>query len=162
METTNKSHFTYHIIACAMRGNPLNADDKTTKLAIETRKFLLDVLNLQNKGKKIHDAVVASQAFRFYGHQLAWNAKQWEDSAKIVYRYFKAKVLIDKIKNYQKKFKDIEMVSNYLELLNYLYECICGGGPINYNAAPGLTTDFCLMPTDILDETLAKFEKLYE
>ena len=162
-EVQNKRlRFTYHIIACAMRGNSYNADDKTRKLATKIREYLLDILNMQNKGKKLNDAVYASRAFSFFGHNLAWNAKQWEDSAEIVYRYFKAKILIDKIKDYQKKFKDVEMVDNYLNLLNYLYECICGGGPINYSIAPGLTTDFVLMPTEILDETLQRFEKLYE
>ena len=161
-ENSKKLHFTYHIIACAMRGNDLKADDKTIKLAVKVREYLLDVLNMQNKGKYLHDPVYASQAFRFFGHSLAWNAKQWESSAEIVYRYFKAKILIDKIKDYQKKFKDVEMVDNYLDLLNFLYECICGGESINYSAAPGLNPNFALMPTEILDETLQKFRDLYE
>ena len=59
-------------------------------------------------------------------------------------------------------FKDVEMVDNYVVLLNYLYECLCSGEPINYGAAPGLTPDFGLMSTDILDDTLRKFEELYE
>ena len=159
---TKRLHFTYHIIACTVRGNPYTADDKTKALAKAIRKYLLDVLNLQNKGQWLSDPVYASQAFHFFNHQLAWNARQWEKSAEIVYRYFKAKVLIEKIKDYQKMFKDVEMVSNYLELLNYLYESICGGEPINYSGAPGLTPDFALMPTDILDETLQKFKELYE
>ena len=161
-ENSKKLHFTYHIIACAIRGNPYNADDKTKALAKSIREYLLDVLNTQNKGKWLGDPVYASQAFHFFNHQLAWNSKQWERSAEIVYRYFKAKVLIEKIKEYQKMFKDVEMVDNYLALLNYLYECLCGGEPINYSAAPGLTPDFGLMPTDILDDTLRKFEELYE
>lgn len=164
MENTisKKLHFTYHIIACAMRGNPYKADDKTKALAKEVKKYLLEVLNSQNKGGKIYDPVFACQAFHFFNHQLAWNSRQWERSAEIVYRYFKAKVLIEKIKGYQKMFKDVEMVDNYLDLLNYLYECICGGEPINYSAAPGLTPDFALIPTDILDETLQKFKDMYE
>ena len=161
-EHSKKLHFTYHIIACAVRGNPYAADDKTKALAKAIREYLLAVLNLQNNGQWLDDPVYASQAFRFFNHQLAWNSKQWEASAEIVYRYFKAKVLIEKIKDYQKMFKDVEMVSNYLELLNYFYECICGGEPINYSGAPGLTPDFVLMPTDILDETLQKFKELYE
>ena len=161
-ENSKKLHFTYHIIACTIRGNPYTADDKTKALAKAIREYLLEVLNMQNKGQWLGDPVYASQAFIFFNHHLAWNSRQWERSAEIVYRYFKAKVLIEKIKDYQKMFKDVEMVDDYLKLLNYLYECICDGEPINYGGAPGLTPDFGLMPTSILDETLQKFKELYE
>ena len=161
-ENSKKLHFTYHIIACAIRSNPYIADDKTKALAKEIRKYLLDVLNAQNKGQWLGDPVYASQAFQFFNHQLGWNSKQWERSAEIVYTYFKAKVLIEKIKEYQKIFRDVEMVDNYLELLNYLYDCMRRGESINYSCAPGLTADFHLMPTEILDEELEKFKKLYE
>ena len=119
------------------------------------------MLNSQNKGGKIYDPVIACQAFHFYGHQLAWNKNQWESSAGIVYRYFKAKVIIDTIKKYEAMMNE-EIVSNYLALLTYIYECLTGDTSINFDAAPGLTPNFVYVPIETLEEKLEKFKELYE
>lgn len=158
---TKKMHFTYHIIACVMRKHPYKADDKTKALALAVKDYLLEVLNSQNKGGKIYDPVIVSQAFHFYNHQLAWGTGRWERSSEIVYRYFKAKILIEKIKEYD-KVAGKPIVNDYRKLLDYLYESLGRNEEINYSGAPGITEDFVYVPTVILDEIIIKFQKLYE
>lgn len=158
---SKKLHFTYHIIACEMRGNFYNADDKTKALAKATKEYLLEVLNSQNKGGRLFDPIIASQAFHFYNHQLAWGVGRWERSAEVVYKYFKAKTLIKKIKEYD-KVAGKPIVNDYEKLLEYLYECLGGRDEINYQAAPGISKDFIYVPIEILNGILERFKKLYE
>ena len=144
-----------------MRDNPHKADDKIKALAKAVKEYLLEVLNSQNKGGWIYNPIIASQAFHFYNHQLSWGAGRWEKSSEIVYRYFKAKTLIEKIKEYD-KVAGSQIVSDYRVLLDYFYECFGSDERIDYNSAPGLTENFVYVPTVLLDEILIKFKNLYE
>jgi len=161
MNNSQKLHFTYHIIACFMRGNPCKADANTKALAKATRDYLLDVLNKQNKGGTIYDPVIASQAFNFFGHALAWNANRWERSADIVYKYFKAKTIIEKIKEYD-KVAGKSIVDDYLALLNFLFCSLEREEEINYDAAPGINENLLFVPTCILKKVEQKFKLLFE
>lgn len=138
-----------------------NANNAVKALAKETKKYLLDVLNFENKGQYLHDPVFASYDFTFHGHHLSWNARAWEKSAFILYCYFEAKTLISKIKEYELMFR-CTIVDDYNALLKYLYQCISTDEEINYSKANGLNTNFELVPIKVLEEKTKRFEELYE
>ena len=158
---SRKLHFTYHVIACCVRGNPINADKGLINFALKIREYLLDVLNEDNHSAFMSNAVYASQAFLFYGHSLAWNAAKWEKSADIVYRYYKAKTLIDKILEYN-VVAGKQIVEDYIALLHYLSRELENGNNVNFYAGPGLNDGFSYVPETVLLGVIKDFESQYE
>lgn len=162
-ETATKSKLkkTYYYILCEVSHFSYKADSETKQFIKQVKEYLLDVINFQNKGQRMNDPIIGCSVFTFHGHHLSWNKDTWKRSAHILYQYYKAKSLIDKIKEYEKIFK-VQIVHDYSTLLNYFYKCISSGTQINYGLAPGLTADFVLVPPDTLDNVLLEFKTLYE
>lgn len=154
---------TYLCIGREMRGNVFSADEKLKALTKELKKYVLDVTNVHNKGKRIYDPVIACQAFPFYGNSLAWNKNQWLASAAVVYNYFKAEILVREIQKYEKIFnEEIILKGKRQELLDYLYKNITLGGEMSYELAPGINANFLDVPIIVLDDKLRRFKELYE
>ena len=163
MQLSKKLYNTYLCIGREMRGNTFSADEKLKALTKELKKYVLDVTNVHNKGGHIYDPVIACQAFNFYGHALAWNKKQWQQSAEIVYNYFKAEILVREIQKYEKIYNETIIVEGQRqELLEYLYKSISVGEEMRYELAPGINVNFLDVPTSVLDDKLKKFKELYE
>ena len=163
MQLSKNLYNTYLCIGREMRGNAFSADEKLKALTKELKKYVLDVTNVHNKGGRIYDPVIACQAFNFYGHALAWNKNQWQQSAEIVYNYFKAEILVREIQKYEKIYNETIIVEGQRqELLEYLYKSISIGEEMRYELAPGINANFLDVPTSVLDDKLERFKELYE
>ena len=150
-----------HNIACVVKGNPQWGDEKIKELAKDIKWFALETLNMSNKGKYIEDPYKAFQHFTFFKHKLAWSKKEWEKSASIVYGYYKAKKIMDKIQQYERIYRET-IIENYVDLIDYLAFFIIRKVKINYGNAPGLSSYFIFVPTVALDDVLKEFKKNYE
>ena len=150
-----------HNIACAVKGNPHWGDEKIKDLAEEIKYFALEVLNSVNKGKFVSDPYRAFQLFNFFKYKLGWSKKEWEQSASIVYGYFKAKKIMDKIREYERIYRE-KIIDDYLATIEYLAFFIIRKAKINYANAPGLSSYFIFVPSVALDDVLKNFKKNYE
>lgn len=151
----------YEYIRCEMTRAKYNATPSIKALCRNIKQYLLDVLNAESKSNnRINDTVFISSVIRFYGNDLAWNKKDGERSAKIVYNYFKANTILEKIKDYEDIFKK-QIVTDNIKFLNFLYENIRKGLKVEYSLSDSLTPDFALVPEEVLAETLNNF-KAYE
>ena len=150
-----------HNISCVIKGNPQWGDEKIKELAQDIKWFALEALNMSNKGKYIEDPYKAFQHFPFFKQKLTWTRKDWETSASIVYGYYKAKKLMDKIKEYEKIYRE-KIIENYVELIEYFAFFIIRKVKINYSNAPGLSSYFIFVPTAALDDVLKYYKKNYE
>ena len=158
---SRKLRMLLHNISCAIKGNPHWGDEKIKDLSEEIKYFALEVLNSVNKGQYVSDPYKAFQQFKFFKYKLGWSKKEWEESASIVYGYFKAKKIMDKIREYERMFRET-IIDNYDALINYLAFFIMRKVRINYTNAPGLTSYFIFVPTQVLNEVLTYFKKNYE
>ena len=158
---SRKLRMLLHNISCAIKGNPHWGDEKIKDLSEEIKYFALEVLNSVNKGQYVSDPYRAFQQFKFFKYKLGWSKKEWEESASIVYGYFKAKKIMDKIREYERMFRET-IIDNYDALINYLAFFIMRKVRINYTNAPGLTSYFIFVPTQVLNEVLTYFKKNYE
>ena len=161
IDESSKLYFTCKCIMCEISGYPYEAPKSHKLLAQECKKFLAEVLAAQTKNRKVYDLIFACNNLGFYGHRLAWNKNEWIKSSLIVYNYFKAKTIADKIQSYERIFNN-KIVYNYNELLEYFYKVFNRGESINYLIAPGLGSNFSLVPIQTLEEKEIKFKNLYE
>ena len=150
-----------HNISCAIKGNPHWGDEKIKDLAEEIKYFALEVLNSVNKGKYVSDPYRAFQLFKFFKYKLGWSKKEWEESATIVYSYFKAKRIMDKIREYERIYRE-KIIDDYLSVIEYFAFFIIRKAKINYANAPGLSSSFGFVPSVALDDVLKYFKKNYE
>ena len=158
---SRRMRMTLHNIRCAIKGNPFWGDEKIKTLAEKVKYFALEVLNSVNKNQYVSDPYRAFQLFTFFKQKLGWSKKEWEKSAEIVYSYYKAEVIMDKIREYERMFRET-IIDNYDALINYLAFFIMRKVRINYTNAPGLTSYFIFVPTQVLNEVLTYFKKNYE
>lgn len=158
---SRKERMLLHNIACAIKGNPHWGDEKCKLLAEEIKYFALEVLNSVNKGPYVSDPYRAFQLFKFFKYKLAWSKKEWEQSASIVYGYFKAKKIMDKIREYERIYRET-IIEDYLSVIDYLAFFIIRKAKINYANAPGLSSYFIFVPTVALDDVLKYYKKNYE
>ncbi len=151
-------------LVCMMHeinGHDYNANSAVKALAKETKHYLLDVLNFENKGKYLHDPIFASFNFSFHGHHLSWNSRTWLKSALVLYYYFEAKTLISAIKEYEQIFR-CPIVDDYNALLESIYQYLHNGKEINFYKVKGLNANFDLVPLEVLENKVKRFEELYE
>ena len=100
-------------------------------LCKNVKAYLMSVLN-KNSGKNYENALVACDNELFFGNKLVWSEATWSRSVKIVYRYFKANTLLEKIKDYE-EINEVELVNDYPTLLNHLYANLNGYTEIDYH-----------------------------
>lgn len=146
----------YSYIRSEIRGLNYNALPSVKALCRNIKTYLLDVLN-RNRKIKIVNIIEACQQVLFYGNSLEWSEKNWLKSAKIVYRYFKANTLVEKVQYYEDVRQKV-MCTDYPALLNYLYVQIASFNEIDYSKAPGITEDFSLIPISALNDVLDNFK----
>ena len=144
-----------------MSGFAYEASSPLKTLAKECKKFLLNDLNAQVQDGQINDPIFGCSIKGFHGHHLAWNKAQWEDSAEVVYQYFKAASLIRTIKEYEQVFGKT-IVYDYNALLEFVYESLSKGEEIVWSRAPSLGKDFYFVPEKVLEDKLNRFKELYE
>ena len=150
-----------HNISCAIKGNPHWGEEKIKDLAEEIKYFALEVLNSVNKGAYVSDPYKAFQQFKFFKYKLGWSKKEWEESASIVYCYFKAKKIMDKIREYERIYRE-KIIEDYLSVIEYLAFFIIRKAKVNYANAPGLSSYFIFVPSVALDDVLKYYKKNFE
>ena len=97
----------------------------------------------------------------FYGHYLSWNKSTWKKSAKIVYDFYKARKIIEKIQSFDKIFGLNTIGNKYNETLNFFYTYISKNEDIVYGKAPiDLTFEF--YPEEALNDVLKDFKTKFE
>ena len=96
----------------------------------------------------------------FYGHKFVWQNGDNDSYAKIIYCYFKANTLIEKIKDYEEINKK-QIINNFDAVLKFFYENIFEERSIDYNSCPGTTKEFFSFPKETLNDVLENF-KAYE
>ena len=158
---SRRMRMTLHNIRCAIKGNPFWGDEKIKTLAETIKYFALEVLNSVNKNQYVSDPYRAFQQFKFFKYKLGWSKKEWEESASIVYGYFKAKKIMDKIREYERIYRET-IIEDYLSVIEYLAFFIIRKVKINYANAPGLSSYFVFVPSVALDDVLKYFKKNYE
>ena len=153
----------YYCINCAINGYPCQMNESEELLAKDIKRMIVDVANQQVEKGKINSAQFATRIKDFYGHNLSWNKRTWRRSAEIVYNYYKAKKLIEKINEYKKMFgtgKEI-VGADYLSVLHFFYNSISQNKEIDYSQAP-IIISFELYPQQVLDEVLLSFKNNFE
>ena len=151
----------YSFIRREMTGAKYDATPSIRALCRSVKKYLLDVLNAESKSNnRINDTVFMSSVISFYGNELSWNKADGIRSAKIVYNYFKANTILEKIKDYEDIFKK-QIITDNVKFLKFLYEDISKGLKVEYSRSDSLTPDFALVPESVLDDILINF-KAYE
>ena len=146
----------YSYIRSEIRGLKYDALPSIKALCRSIKNYVLDTLN-QTRKIKILNVVEACKQVLFFGNSLDWSEKEWLRSAKIVYRYFKANTLIEKIQYYEDLRQKV-MCTDYSALRDYLYKQISSFVEIDYKKAPCLTDDFSLVPIDALNDVLDNFK----
>ena len=160
---TDRMHITLLCISQAMNRFAFasSATEAQKKLAKEIKEYLLAYLNSQTTNGHINDPVFGCSIKPFHAKHLAWNKREWEKSAKIVYCYFKAEALVPEIKRYEKAFH-CDIITNHTALLDFLFDEITKENSVNYAIAQGVNSDFSLVPEEVLDDKLLEFKNLYE
>ena len=149
----------YSFIRDEFRNRAYNALPSYRALCRSIKTYFLDVVNKDRK-IKFTNATEACESALFFNHSLYWTDKAWPISASIVYSYFKANTLVEKIQYYE-EIKQVKMCEDYDELLNYFYYCVSKDIQIDYSKAPSITKDFSLIPIESLEGILENF-KSYE
>ena len=152
---------TYYCILCEVSGYPYKADENTKQLAIALRKYLLETINAQCKSGEVKDPIWGCSRFQIHGHNLSWNSNNWEESAKVLYTYFKAERLVQKIKEYELIYRET-IINDYFGTIEYLYKSLTLHNEIDYWGIPSLGASFEYVPIEALNSVLEKFENLYE
>lgn len=149
----------FSFIRDEFRNQAYNALPSFRALCRSIKTYFLDVVNKDRK-IKFTNAREACESALFYKNSISWTDKAWLNSARIIYSYFKANTLIEKIQYYE-EIKQVKMCDNYDALLDYFYYCISNNTQIDYSKAPSVTKDFALIPIESLNEILENF-KSYE
>lgn len=149
----------YSFIRDEFRNRAYDALPSYRALCRSIKAYFLDVVNKDRK-IKFTNATEACESALFFNHSLYWTDKAWPISASIVYSYFKANTLVEKIQYYE-EIKQVKMCEDYDELLDYFYYCISKDVQIDYSKAPSITKDFSLIPIESLEGILENF-KSYE
>lgn len=151
----------YHCINCAIHNYPCSMNEEEKNLVNEIKQYIVEVANIQVEEGKINSAQFACMTKEFYGHYLSWNKNTWKKSAKIVYDYYKARKIIEKIQYYDKMFGINTIRDKYNETLGFFYSYISKNEDIVYGKAP-INLTFEYYPEDVLNDILEEFKNKFE
>ncbi len=154
----------YETCKCIMHevsNHPYNAANELKSFARDCKKFLESALFKHKATQKNANLIFWCSKIMFYGHHLAWNKDEWLKSALIVYNYYKAKEITDKIKSYEKIF-NVEIVHDFNLVMDYFYNKFSKDEEIEYEEIQGLTSMFTLVPLSTLNEKMNSYKWLYE
>lgn len=151
----------YHCINCGIHNYPCSMNEQEKEIVENIKRFIVEVANIQVEEGKINSAKFACMTKEFYGHYLSWNKNTWKKSAKIVYDFYKARKIIEKIQSFDKMFGLNTIGDKYNETLNFFYTYICKNEDIVYGKAPiDLTFEF--YPEEALNDVLKDFKTKFE
>ena len=128
--TKNGSLKIYSYIKDEILGLEYKALPSIKALCRNVKAYLLSAIN-ESSGKNYENALIACDNELFFGNRLVWSEAAWLRSTKIIYRYFKANTLVEKIKDYE-EINEVELVNDYPTLLNHLYANLSGFSEIDY------------------------------
>ena len=149
----------YSLINEEMSGNVYAGTPSEKALCRSVKKYLLDVLNNQSSNKYINpiDACLKED---FYMRKLSWGKEHGLESADIVYSYFKAQTIIDKILEYEEDIKQ-KIVVDQSKFLELLFKNINSTDAVNYASLEFVNKGFEATLKRIIGDTLDNF-KAYE
>ena len=128
--TKNGTLKIYSYIKDEILGLEYKALPSIKALCRNVKAYLLSAIN-ESSGKNYENALIACDNELFFGNRLVWSEAAWLRSTKIIYRYFKANTLVEKIKDYE-EINEVELVNDYPTLLNHLYANLSGFSEIDY------------------------------
>ena len=120
------------------------------------KSFLLVTIN-QATNKNYENALECSEKELFFGKRLEWSAANWSRSAKVLYRYFKANTLVEKIKDYEETH-DCIYIKNQPALLHHLFGSINDYTPIDFASDLYFNEPLPKNLVNSLNEILANFK----
>lgn len=130
-KTSNGTLKIYSFIKDEILGLEYKAPPSIKALCRNVKAFLLSTFN-KNSENSYENALLACDKELFFGNKLVWSPAAWLRSVKIIYRYFKANTLIERIKDYE-EVNEVELVKDYPALLNHLYADLSGFTEIDYS-----------------------------
>lgn len=130
-KTANGTLKIYSFIKDEILGLEYKAPPSIKALCRNVKAFLLSTFN-ENSENSYENALVACDNELFFGNKLVWSPAAWLRSVKIIYRYFKANTLIERIRDYE-EVNEAELVKDYPALLNHLYADLSRFTEIDYS-----------------------------
>lgn len=154
-KNTKPSISIFEKIRLEMLGSKYDASPSEKALCKNLKKYLKNKLKIQ-PSDNLEGPVFNSATALFNSKMIAWNRNDGARCAKIVYDFFKADTIIEKIKNYEDIYKK-EIITDYSSLVYYLYNEIATKNAIDFEHAPGLSSDFSLVPNNVIFNILENF-----
>lgn len=155
-KTAYKDPQIYSFIKNEILGLDYKALPSIKALCRNVKAYLLNAIN-EAANKNYDNALECCEKELFFGKKLEWSAASWSRDAKVVYRYFKANTLVERIKDYEETH-EVTYIKNQPALLQHLFGSINDYTPINYASDLYFNEPLPKILVDSLSDILANFK----
>ena len=146
----------YSFIKNEILGLDYKAFPSIKALCRNVKSYLLNTIN-EATNKNYENALECCEKELFFGKKLEWSVASWSRDAKVVYRYFKANTLVERIKDYEETH-EVTYIKNQPALLQHLFGSINDYTPINYASDLYFNDPLPKILVDSLSDILANFK----
>lgn len=134
-----------------------DGSDDQKELCKNIKAFVLDIMSSDAR-KTLVSVTWASPHHPFFGKTLKWDTGDGWRSTAIVYFYYKALKVLEKVKEYETIYSET-IVINTFDFLKSVYEQLDNKEEVSLSLCDGINSNIADVPDAAIESTLRKFDQ---